>query len=214
VRIAHGRALTLPCQRRANGDPLTWASGTCHTARCDRHRPWSPPQCATYKADVGGSTPSPPTLVRGTFCRRCEELPSETNGLARKPSTGAAGDRSQALPWRRLAPHRRGASGPHHGQAPAGLPDGPGTQHEAGAKAADVELSKLVVEVDPQRVLPSSGVTVGQLMERWVAHHRPWLGGTLAGTARRHAGPHPQPPTATTQSPSPVEAVGRRLRSP
>jgi hypothetical protein len=84
----------------------------------------------------------------------------------------------------------------------------------AGAKAADIELSKLVVEVDAQRVLPSSGVTVGQLMERWVAHHRPWLGGTLAGTARRHAGPHPQPPTATTQSPSPVEAVGRRLRSP
>jgi hypothetical protein len=43
----------------------------------------------------------------------------------------------------------------------------------AGAKAADVELSKLVVEVDAQRVLPSSGVTVGQLMERWVAHRRP-----------------------------------------
>jgi hypothetical protein len=43
----------------------------------------------------------------------------------------------------------------------------------AGAKAADIELSKLVVEVDAQRVLPSSGVTVGQLMERWVAHRRP-----------------------------------------
>jgi hypothetical protein len=42
----------------------------------------------------------------------------------------------------------------------------------AGAKAADLELSKLVVEVDAQRVLPSSGVTVGQLMERWVAHRR------------------------------------------
>ena len=43
----------------------------------------------------------------------------------------------------------------------------------AGAKAADVELAKLLVEVDAQRVLPSSGVTVGQLMERWLAHRRP-----------------------------------------
>lgn len=43
---------------------------------------------------------------------------------------------------------------------------------KAGAKAADVELAKLIVEVDAQRVLPSSGVTVSQLMERWVAHRR------------------------------------------
>ena len=34
---------------------------------------------------------------------------------------------------------------------------------KAGAKVADVELSKLVVEVDAERVLPSSGVTLGQL---------------------------------------------------
>jgi hypothetical protein len=64
---------------------------------------------------------------------------------------------------------------------------------KAGAKAADVELSKLVVEVDARRVLPSSGVTMSQLMERWVAHRRPRLGGTVAGTARCHAGAHPQP---------------------
>lgn len=48
---------------------------------------------------------------------------------------------------------------------------GPDTR--AGANAADVELAKLVVEVDAQRVLQSTGVTVGQLMERWVAHRRP-----------------------------------------
>lgn len=44
---------------------------------------------------------------------------------------------------------------------------------KAGAKVADIELAKLLVEVDAQRVLPSSRVTVSQLMERWVAHRRP-----------------------------------------
>ncbi len=34
---------------------------------------------------------------------------------------------------------------------------------KAGAKVAEVELAKLVVEVDAERVLPSSGVTLGQL---------------------------------------------------
>jgi hypothetical protein len=68
---------------------------------------------------------------------------------------------------------------------------------KAGAKAADVQLAKLIVEVDAQRVLPSSGVTVGQLMERWVAHRRPgtrWVHGVgvhdSLGRAREAAGAH------------------------
>jgi hypothetical protein len=32
---------------------------------------------------------------------------------------------------------------------------------KAGARAADLELSRLIVEVESQRVLPSSGVTLG-----------------------------------------------------
>ena len=44
---------------------------------------------------------------------------------------------------------------------------------KAGARAADVELAKRLVEVDARRVLPSTGVTVSQLMARWVAHRRP-----------------------------------------
>jgi hypothetical protein len=38
-----------------------------------------------------------------------------------------------------------------------------------GAEAADMELSRLIIEVESQRALPSSGVTLGRLMERWVA---------------------------------------------
>jgi hypothetical protein len=41
------------------------------------------------------------------------------------------------------------------------------------AKAADIELARLIVEAESQRVLPSSGVTVRQLMERWFEHRRP-----------------------------------------
>jgi integrase len=44
---------------------------------------------------------------------------------------------------------------------------------KAGARAADLELSRLIVEVESQRVLPSSGVTLGRLMERWIEHRRP-----------------------------------------
>jgi hypothetical protein len=69
--------------------------------------------------------------------------------------------------------------------------------NRAGAKAADLELAKLVVEVDSRRTLPSSGVTVGQLLERWVEHRRPgWEerspgqpDATLA-RIRKHIEPH------------------------
>ena len=44
---------------------------------------------------------------------------------------------------------------------------------KAGAKAADVELAKLLVKVDGERATPRSGITVGQLLERWVEHRRP-----------------------------------------
>jgi integrase len=42
-----------------------------------------------------------------------------------------------------------------------------------GRQQAETELAKLVTEVEARATLPSSGVTVGQLMERWVAHRRP-----------------------------------------
>ena len=42
-----------------------------------------------------------------------------------------------------------------------------------GRQQAETELAKLVTEVEARRTLPSSGVTVDQLMERWVAHRRP-----------------------------------------
>jgi integrase len=42
-----------------------------------------------------------------------------------------------------------------------------------GRQQAETELAKLVTEVEAWRTLPSSGVTVGQLMERWVEHRRP-----------------------------------------
>ena len=68
---------------------------------------------------------------------------------------------------------------------------------KAGAKTADLELAKLLVEVDSQRVLPSSGITVGQLLERWLDHRRPgWEerspgqpDATLA-RIRNHMAPH------------------------
>ena len=58
-RSSSDPAVPTPCQRRSAHMDIK----TCQTARCDRHRPWSPPQCATYKADVGGSSPSAPTSV-------------------------------------------------------------------------------------------------------------------------------------------------------
>jgi hypothetical protein len=42
-----------------------------------------------------------------------------------------------------------------------------------GRQQAETELAKLVTEVEAGRALPSSGVTVGQLMERWVENRRP-----------------------------------------
>jgi hypothetical protein len=40
-------------------------------------------------------------------------------------------------------------------------------------RQAETELAKLLAEVEARPTLPSSGVTMGQLMERWVAHRRP-----------------------------------------
>jgi hypothetical protein len=50
---------------------------------------------------------------------------------------------------------------------------------KTGAKAADVELAKLLVKVDGERATPRSGITVGQLLERRVEHRRPgWEAGS------------------------------------
>ena len=47
--------------------------------------------------------------------------------------------------------------------------------NRAGEKAADIELAKLIVEVDARRTLPSTGLTVAQLIERYiVAQSHKW----------------------------------------
>lgn len=45
--------------------------------------------------------------------------------------------------------------------------------NRAGAKLADAELAEMISKVEKGQALPSSGVTVGQLCERWVEHRRP-----------------------------------------
>jgi integrase len=45
--------------------------------------------------------------------------------------------------------------------------------NRAGAKAADAELAKMILQVERGETLPRSGVTVGELLERWVEHRRP-----------------------------------------
>lgn len=98
----------------------------------------------------------------------------ETNGPARKLSAVRARGRSQAR--FRAGAWRLTVEGPPDSitgkrQQVYLMVRAPNSR--AGAKAADVELSKLVVEVDAQRVLPVVGRDGGQLMERWVAHRRP-----------------------------------------
>jgi hypothetical protein len=66
----------------------------------------------------------------------------------------------------------KGASGPITGKRQEVYRTVRAPNTRAGAKAADVELAKPVVGADAERVLPSSGVTVGQLMERWLAQRR------------------------------------------
>ena len=42
----------------------------------------------------------------------------------------------------------------------------------AGARAADVELARLIVEVSSGEAAPSAHITVGELLVRWVEHRR------------------------------------------
>jgi hypothetical protein len=65
------------CRARSRGEPggLTVTHATGAGARPGHHRASvaGGHRDPTYKADVGGSSPPRPPLVRGTFCRRCEE---------------------------------------------------------------------------------------------------------------------------------------------
>jgi hypothetical protein len=42
-----------------------------------------------------------------------------------------------------------------------------------GAEKADTELAKLIAAVDAGRARPTSGLTVEQLIERWIEARRP-----------------------------------------
>ena len=57
---------------------------------------------------------------------------------------------------------------PGHGQTQARLGDGPRPNNKRGAAKADSELAKLVAQVETGRTMPTSGMTVEQLIERYV----------------------------------------------
>jgi integrase len=55
-----------------------------------------------------------------------------------------------------------------------------------GAAQADTALAKLIAEVEAGRALPSSGLTVAQLVERYIVDSEPrWAPGAAAETRRR-----------------------------
>ena len=66
--------------------------------------------------------------------------------------------------------------------------------NRAGAKQADVELAKLLVEVEARRTLPSSGLRVAQVIERYVAaRSHGWSPGeahSVQARARNHINPY------------------------
>jgi integrase len=91
--------------------------------------------------------------------------------------------------------------------------------NRAGAKLADAELAKMIVEVETGRALPSSGVTVGQLLERWVDHRRPgweerFPGQPDATLARihRHITPHVGDLPIEKLRPVDIDGLYRRWR--
>jgi hypothetical protein len=97
----------------------------------------------------------------------------KANGPLQSPSTAPAHGRPQAVPrgaWRLTV---EGPKDPITGERQQIHRTVREPNTKAGAKVGGIELGKLVVEVDAQRVLPSSGITVGQLMECWVEHRRP-----------------------------------------
>jgi hypothetical protein len=94
--------LRLPtsCQRRSGHMVF---SG-CRRVRPDPQSPWSATQRATYKADVGGSSPSASTLVRAGFrpVRRiaCQREPTDRGESPLRCPLVAGHKRFRAGAWR------------------------------------------------------------------------------------------------------------------
>jgi hypothetical protein len=61
---------------------------------------------------------------------------------------------------------------------------------ERGAQHADTELAKLVAEVTTGRATPTSGITVRQLVERYVQARSPGWAPSQAEAVRRRAEYH------------------------
>lgn len=86
----------------------------------------------------------------------------------------------------------------------------------AGAHAASVALAKLVVEVDTQRTVPTSGITVGQLLDRYVLDHiDEWEGDGVDSTrarAARHITPYLGDLPASRLTPADIKHWHAQLR--
>ena len=168
-------------------------STTCSTRRsdpCNSNTPSTPiPPPGGGRRGREFKSP-PPDQVRGGFGAGAEGLPTLFPTNVALNSLLVKG--SQAVQGRRLAAHRQ-RQGPGHGQAEARLRDGPRPNNKRGAAKADSELAKLVAQVETGRTMPTSGMTVEQLIERYVDDRSPsWAPGAADETRRvaQHITPH------------------------
>jgi integrase len=90
---------------------------------------------------------------------------------------------------------------------------------KAGAKEADAELAKLIVEIESGRIGTSTRWTVGMLMERWVEHRRsaweersPGQPDATLARIRRHVTPHIGDVLLTKLRPVDIDTLYARWR--
>ena len=140
-------------------------------------------------AEVGSSNLPHPTIkdqVRGGF--RCCEPPA--CNLSFQPACSEQlllRGHAQFKAATRLAAHRQ-RQRPRHGQAKADLRDRPRPEQQAGAAKADSELAKLVAQVETGRTMPTSGMTVAQLIDCYIDDRSPsWASGAAEETRARVA---------------------------
>ena len=193
------RSLPTACQR-SNGDMRIRGF---RMARIEPHITWSTPQRATYKADVGGSTPSAPTLVRGhgSHHNRDRQAAHPTSIPLLSSSAWSSTPRNQD-------PKRSAADG----QLPPCLRVQP--QGEPRVRVAETGLRRLQVDavrhqrgrVRPTQVMePQAHIAhavaardLDELAEpgrdaRWMPHP--------SEPVRVISGPRPEPQTRTCQCP-------------
>jgi hypothetical protein len=141
-------------------------------------------------------------------------LPTGNQRTCAKAKTVPDRGRSQAVPCGRLATDGRGSAGPDHRQAPAAAPDRPGTQHEGRRQGRRHRAG----EAHRRGRRPTRAAVVGR--DGGAAHGAlggaspTRLGGTVAGTARRHAGSHPQPHHSEARQRRPRPPAPCRRRQP